>query len=125
MVFLYRIQEKEENRFQLTNSFTTVDSRSPKSLSEEYMSFQHHDRLAAARAHKKAHGGCDPVPFHQHTMVNYVHVNMLNYVCVLRSSIQFWVPHIGIRRYVRRSDQFYRLPCKDTLTCILCRCISS
>ena len=69
MIILYRIQEKEENRFQLTNSFSMVDSRSPKILSDEYMCFQHHDRLAAARAHKKAHVGCDPVPFHHHTMV--------------------------------------------------------
>ena len=64
-----RIQEKEKRHFQLTNSFTTVDSRSPTSLSEDYMCIQHHDRLAAARAHKKAHSGCDPVPFHEHTMV--------------------------------------------------------
>ena len=85
MVILYRIQEKEENHFKLTNSFSTVDSRSPKNLSEEYTCIQHHDRLAAARTHKKAHVGCNPVPFHQHTMVVacahiYVHANMPIYM---------------------------------------------
>ena len=68
-IFFYRIQEKEENRFKLTNSFSTVDSRSAVKLSEEYKCIQHHDRLAAARAHKNAHTGCGPVPFHEHTMV--------------------------------------------------------
>ena len=50
-------------------------------LSEEYKCIQHHDRSAAARAHKAAHSGCDPVPFHQHTMVDgYSYIN--NYACV-------------------------------------------
>ena len=61
---------REENRFKLTNSFSKVDSRSAVKLSEEYKCIQHHDRSAAARAHKAAHSGCDPVPFHQHTMVD-------------------------------------------------------
>ena len=68
-LLFYRVQEKEETCFKLTNSFSTVDSRSAVKLSEEYKCIQHHDRLAAARAHKNAYAGCDPVPFHQHTMV--------------------------------------------------------
>ena len=82
MVILYRIQEKEENRFKLTNSFSTVDSRSPKNLSEEYTCIQHHDRLAAARAHKKVNVGSDPVPFHQHTMV-VTYICMYMQICLL------------------------------------------
>ena len=69
-ILLYRVQEIEENRFKLTNSFSKVDSRSAVKLSEEYKCIQHHDRSAAARAHKAAHSGCDPIPFHQHTMVD-------------------------------------------------------
>ena len=68
-LFICRVQEKEENCFKLTNSFSTVDSRSAVKLSEEYKCIQHHDRLAAARAHKNAHTGSGPVPFHEHTMV--------------------------------------------------------
>ena len=68
-ILLYRVQEIEENRFKLTNSFSKVDSRSAVKLSEEYKCIQHHDRSAAARAHKAAHSSCDPVPFHEHTMV--------------------------------------------------------
>ena len=65
----------EEDSFKLTNAFTTVDSRSPIKISEEYRHIQHHDRTAAARAHKKLNSGYGPVPFHEHTMV-CTHVHM-------------------------------------------------
>ena len=65
----------EEDNFKLTNSFTTVDNRSPLKLSEEYRHIQHHGRAAAARAHKNSNSNSDPVPFHEHTMVCfYVYV---------------------------------------------------
>ena len=59
----------EEVSFQLTNSFTTADSRSPLILSQEYRNIQHNCRPAASRAHRKAYNGCDSVPFEKHTMV--------------------------------------------------------
>ena len=61
--------EIEEKKFKLTNAFTTADSRSPLKISEDYRYIQQHYRAAAVRAHKKMHGKCSPVPFHEHTMV--------------------------------------------------------
>ena len=62
--------EIEEKNFKLTNAFTTMDSRSPLKISEDYRYIQQHYRAAAAQAHRKMHSKCSPVPpFHEHTMV--------------------------------------------------------
>ncbi|XP_065908437.1 golgin subfamily A member 6-like protein 7 isoform X4 [Dysidea avara] len=66
-----KLLEMEEVSFQLTNSFTTADSRSPLILSQEYRNIQHNCRPAASRAHRKTYNGCDSVPFEKHTMVAY------------------------------------------------------
>ena len=68
--FFVRLLQMEEKRFKLTNAFTTVDSRSPLKISEEYRHMQQHVRAAAARAHRKLYKNCNPVPFHDHTMVS-------------------------------------------------------
>ncbi|XP_065908402.1 uncharacterized protein [Dysidea avara] len=66
-----RLLEMEEVSFQLTNSFTTADSRSPLILSKEYRNIQHDCRPAASRAHRRTYHDCNPVPFEKHTMLAY------------------------------------------------------